>query len=152
MRMFRQRVMMMFLTLLVAILPGTTSLAQQLVSDECVEVTTLSNNVFDMVRDVNKERIKKSIRASAKLYKVDCLRLVISRFGGLGRLAQFLGGSIWSRIGTLDLNQMLCNAVLDNLPDDFNGATGTWESPLDVLAEPGTMADDRRRRLVARRA
>lgn len=126
--------------------PTVFSQSQSEDIDQCAEVTGMSGSVFDMVRGLNKDRIKKNIRAAAKLYKIDCLRQIISRFGGLGRLFQFLGGSIWSRIGNLNLGQMLCNAVLDNLPDDFNGAAGDWVPSLDVLAvPPGTMAADRRR-------
>ncbi len=137
--MFKFKLMIVLLTALLTALPAV---AQQYPNegDRCEEITTMSNDVFTQVSDMNKARIKLFIRPAAKLYKAECLRTIISRFGGLGRIMQFLQGSIWSRIGSVDLGQLLCNAVIENLPDNWSGDRFV-PAPMIV---PQTPFDDRR--------
>lgn len=134
----------LLLVLLVALLTALPAVAQQYPNegDRCEEITTMSNEVFTQVSDMNKSRIKLFIRPAAKLYKAECLRTIISRFGGLGRIMQFLQGSIWSRIGSIDLGQLLCNAVIDNLPDNWSGDRSAPAPMIEPWAQPGSRPGD----------
>lgn len=132
------------LVVLVALLTALPAVAQQYPNegDRCEEITTMSNDVFTQVSDMNKNRIKLFIRPAAKLYKAECLRTIISRFGGLGRIMQFLQGSIWSRIGSVDLGQLLCNAVIDNLPDNWSGDRSAPAPMIEPWTQPGSRRPD----------
>lgn len=129
------------IALFAALCTALPVMAQQYANegDRCEEITTMSNDVFTQISDMNKERIKRFIRPAAKLYKAECLRSIISRFGGLGRIMQFLqsGGSIWSRLGSIDIGQLLCNAVIDNLPDNWSGDRFTPMPMREPWARPG---------------
>lgn len=129
---------------------ATQALAQQSgPQDFCEEVTTMNNDVFRTVSDMNKARIKAFIRPAAKLYKVECLRGVVTMLGGLRRMSigGFLNG-LWSRIledAGGGLLGRLCNAVLDELPDNWNGSN-IEPMPMNDVKRPAHETADRRRR------
>ncbi len=136
------------LTLLIAVTPAW---AQEYPNegDRCQEITTMSNDVFGLVIDANKARIKAFIRPSAKLFKADCLRTIVTRLGGFRHLMSFLNGSgsLWTRLP--DIGALLCNAVIENLPDNWNGDAGAPVPLIDILSAPA-VAPSRQRMAIVR--